>query len=169
MDFGESGDDHGCWILEFGDDRGASRTEFVPLADRRFVTVDVDLTDGQSRLPAAATSGPEETDQSRRLLSPQQFPLTDAVVRVRYRATEEQHRRVDHAALERLIADAGAHKLYGGIQWEPVREQQARAEGLDESLGPLDALALWLEAQNMNGAQGAALQALLGEWLEAEA
>ena len=61
------------------------------------------------------------------------------------------------------------HKLYGGIQWLAVREQQARAEGLDESLGPQDALALWLEAQNMNGAQGAALQALLGEWLEAEA
>ena len=227
-DFGEADVEHGVYVLEFGDDVFEGyEYEFVPLADRRFATVDHDLTqdssgeraashaegegptlaytseggpDAQAEGMGARTLWPEdsraevsrlasgenaETSQDPIGLSPASpaldptdalaaaiaasFPLTDTVARVRYRASEEQHRRVDHQALERLIADAGAHKLYGGIQWEPVREQQARAEGLDESLGPQDALALWLEAQSLNGAQGAALQALLGEWLEAEA
>jgi hypothetical protein len=88
------------------------------------------------------------------------------VVRVRYRASEEQHRRVDHAALQRLLADAGAHRVFGGIQWQPVRESRTRAEGMDETVEPLAALDLWLEAQSMNGSEGAALKALVAGYLE---
>ena len=206
-DFGEAGELHGCWILEFGEDRGAA-WEFVPLTDRRFVTVDVDLTDPLGAEPpnecpncegrgwiAYATHAPgcngfcseygcpvqeqaqceqcggsslgslDETDAIASSIAAE-FPLTDAVVRVRYRATEEQHHRVDQSALLRLLDDAGIHRLYGGLAWEPVRENRTRAAGVDETLAPLDAVGLWLEAQSMNGAEGDALKTLTAAYLE---
>lgn len=220
-DFGEADVAHGCWLLESDRHGDFVSAEFIPLEDRRFVTVDVDLTDssngradsheaerGLARLHAegelddqepgmrARTPGPTglraeasrlasgenaETSQDPIGLSPagpaldetdqiaaaimEQAPLTDAVVRVRYKASEAQHRRVDHAALQRLVMDAGAHRLYGGIAWQPVSERRSRAEGLDESLGPLEALGLWLEAAEVPAAEGEALRGLLGGWI----
>lgn len=110
----------------------------------------------------------DETDQIAAAIA-EHLPLTDAVIRVRYKATEEQHRRVDHAALHRLLADAGIHKLYGGLQWEAVRESRARVEGFDESLAPLSAVDLWLAANTVDDAQAASLRVLLAGYLEAEA
>jgi len=259
-DFGEADVPHGCWLLETSYDRDEQlsiRSSFQVLSGRRFVTVDVDLTQyssvkgaashtqeegprsptpgevrptleapgmrapnpesnrersgegaehgraafgnqhpdfllargleeypPESELRAASTkrlfeplqdkldelkerilSGIDETDLIAAAIAAK-FPLTDAVVRVRYRATEEQHRRVDHAALQRLVMDAGAHRLYGGVSWEPVRETRTRAAGLDESLPPLAAVDLWLAANTVDDGQAAALRALLGGWLE---
>jgi exonuclease SbcD len=199
LDFGEQSNDPGVWILEFGDEMLST---FVPLSDRRFVTVDVDLTGEVSEPGRAVPSGSNtppsggsvERDSKPVLRSSMQrptgdsgsltsldetdliaaaiateFPLTDAVVRVRYKATEAQHRRVDQAALLRLLDDAGIHRLYGGLAWQPVREQRVRAEGLDEGLPPLVAVDLWLVANTVDGAQAEALRALLAGYLEAVA
>jgi exonuclease SbcD len=59
MDFGEAEVRHGCYILEVEGDAQASSTttEFVPLSDRRFITVDVDLGDFEY-----AVSDLDETD-----------------------------------------------------------------------------------------------------------
>lgn len=47
MDFGEADVEHGVWIYETRSDGGPTYApEFVPLEDRRFVTVDVDLVEG---------------------------------------------------------------------------------------------------------------------------
>lgn len=72
--------------------------------------------------------------------------LSGAVIRVRYHATPEQAAQIDHAAIERALYDAGAHKVFA-IEPTIIRERRARAESLDESLDPLEALDAWMLAQ----------------------
>ncbi len=128
VDFGEAGHDHGCVIL----DTDTGTHEFRVLKDRAFVTVGVSIDD---------THGWSlDSDED----------LADAVVRVRYRATEEQHRRVDTAALKKAILDAGAHKVFQ-ISAEIVKADRARVQGVDENLDPAAALALWCEANEVDG------------------
>jgi hypothetical protein len=71
--------------------------------------------------------------------------LRDAVVRVRYRATEEQARRIDHRKIEAALLDAGAWKVHS-IQPEIVRAERARVAGIDEQMGPMEALGLYIES-----------------------
>lgn len=221
-DFGEQGNESGVWIL---DPEHPADYEFVKLQDRRFVTVDVDLTQDSSvkgavshtqeegpcsptpgevrRTPEAPgmrapnpesnhercggvaehgraafgannepdcppAHGLDETDLiAAEIVAQGNGQLEGAVVRMRYRASEAQHRRVDHAALLRLLDDAGVHKLYGGLAWEPVREQQTRVAAMDETLAPLAALDLWLAAELVGEPEAGALRALLGEWAQA--
>lgn len=191
-DFGEQANEPGVWLL---DPEQPADYEFVKLQDRRFVTVDVELTDlfayapkGNGRNPCFGPCGDpicqdhgcrhvytaeadrvvDETDLiAAEIVAQGNGQLEGAAIRVRYKATEAQHRRVDHAALLRLLDDAGVHKLYGGLAWEPVREQQTRVAGMDETLAPLAALDLWLAAEEIGEPQAAALRALLGEWVKA--
>lgn len=170
LDFGEAGFEHGVWVLDLAMPNLGFTPEFVPLADRRFVTVNVDLTEGLPKvvngfgLPTTI----DETDLVAASIS-EQLPFTDAIVRVKYRATEEQHRRVDHQALEKLVADGGAHRLYGGIDWDPVRETRARQEGLDEAVEPLAAVAMWCAANEVDDAPAEALTDLTAGYLESVA
>ena len=128
------------------------KAQFVALFDRQFLTLEPRFVEIAGELAFADPPGDVE----------------GAIVRVRYAVTEAEARRINQAKIQDDLLALGAQKVI--LQPKLVREQQVRAEGLDESLGPLDALALWLEAQSLNGAQGgAALQALLGRWLEAEA
>lgn len=166
-DFGEAGFEHGVWLLDLpaqgaylNGDRGAP--EFVPLADRRFVTVHVDLVTAEAF--SLAQTG--EFDETATIAATVCEPLTDAVVRITYRATEEQHRRVDHAALTGLLHDAGVHKAYGGIHWDPVRETRARVEGVDEQLAPIDAVTAWCRANEVDDAPTLALEQLTTTYLE---
>lgn len=160
MDFGEQETVHGVWILNSDD---PEFPEFVEIADRRFVTIDVDLTDAQVESDAAELRI-DETDTIAASIAVR-LPLTDAVVRVRYRATEEQHRRVDQRAILSLLEDAGIHKLYGGLSWEPVRENRARVAEMDESLTPFAAVDLWLDAEKIEDEPSDALRELIGGWL----
>lgn len=186
-DFGEASFDHGVWIIDV-DTLGVSREpEFVPLTDRRFVTVNVDLcpeagnkitalrtldgsVNGATNIPEniRAEYSPDETDAIAAAIS-EQFPLADAVVRVTYRATEEQHRRVDHTAIKALLDDAGVHKVYGGIHWDPVRETRARVAGVDEQLDPLAAVTAWCGANDVDDAPALALEQLTTTYLEGAA
>lgn len=192
-DFGEQGNEPGVWLL---DPEQPADYEFVKLQDRRFVTVDVDLSalteaaglrptevestgahpvasfsPAEGNVPATAAASESALDETdliaAEIVAQGNGQLEGAVVRVRYKATEAQHRRVDHAALLRLLDDAGAHKLYGGLAWEPVREQQTRVAAMDETLAPLAALDLWLAAERVGETEAGALRALLGEWAQA--
>lgn len=175
LNFGDAGFEHGVYILDVGD--GPATTEFVPLTDRRFVTVTVDLTEALPMVDLVDPTGAvvsrviglDETDIIAAAIAAEVFNLPDAVVRVKYRATEEQHRRIDHAALEGFLAEAGAHRLYGGIDWDPVRTTRARQEGLDESIEPLAAVGMWIDANSVDDAPGRALRDLTAGYLEAVA
>lgn len=157
--FGEETVSHGVWILELGE---TTTAEFVAIPDRRFVSVTVDLTEEGQVVPGLL----DETDVVAAAIAAR-LPLSDAVVRVKYRATEEQHRRVDDAALEAFLADAGAHKVFGGIQWDAVRASRARVEGMSESLDPAESVSLWCTANEVEESRADALHGLARDWLVA--
>jgi hypothetical protein len=89
-------------------------------------------------------------------------------VRVRYRATAEQARRVDQQAIRRAVHEAGAHKLYA-VQPDIVRTGRARVEGADESMDEREAMYRWLVSQGINdfSDQAAAVVDRHADYLEA--
>jgi DNA repair exonuclease SbcCD nuclease subunit len=89
--------------------------------------------------------------------------LTDATVRIRYRAAEDQHRRINVPALRKLLADAGAHKLYA-VEPTILRAGRERVKGLDETANPGAALDAWCEAQAIPQGQREGLHALMEKW-----
>lgn len=144
LNFGEARDEHGVWIIDTETD---VEPRFVPIESRRFVTVDIPAIE-----PTIDGEEIDETDCIAAYIA-ERFPLEDAVVKIRYRATEEQARRVDQAALRRLVADAGAHKLYA-IQPEIIRSTRARAKGIDETIDERRALTEWYALQASAGQYG---------------
>lgn len=148
--------DHGCWIVTLDDQRLAPEARFVPLDDRRFVTVDVDLT------REAIADGTTETDEIAGWVMASQIagPLEGAVVRLRYRATEEQHRRVDRRALLGLLEEAGVDKVHGPT-WEPVRSTRARVEVDGDGITDHEALQMWVDAVRLGEEQGRSVHLLL--------
>lgn len=176
LSFGEAHVDHGVWLLEMGDERlGTHRPEFIPFDGRRFITVDIDLlaeaeaNDYLNRKVAAGEanstwgSTSDETDWVAVAIA-QQFPLTDAVVRIRYRASEEQHRRVDRDSLKRLCLDAGAARVFQIVP-DIVRGSRARAEHVDETVEPITALDAWVTANDVPDRQADLLRTLASELL----
>ena len=158
-DFGEEGVPHGVWMLDLP--AGDVIARFQGLHDRRFVTIDCDLT--QDRIIASSTIDPGIYEHPTDILSvsiAEHFPLTDAVVRLRYRCTEEQQRRIDLPAIKKLLADAGVHKLYQ-VAPEIVREDRARVAGVDENLSPQEALRAWVLANGLSEDQAARLRELM--------
>jgi exonuclease SbcD len=102
LNFGEADVEHGVWIAGVGEELFSA--EFVPLDGRRYVTVDVDLTDPPNG------SGDDATDVIAGAIT---LPIADAIVRIRYRCSEAQARRVDvHAGRRR---DVGAARRFGGV------------------------------------------------------
>lgn len=165
-DFGESSYEHGVWILGDLSAHGQMEAEFVPIADRPFVTVDADLTDGLIfELDRVGRATIDETDAIAARIS-DKLPLTDAVVRIRYRATDEQHRRVDAAALKGFCLDAGAHKVFQIVP-EIVRASRARVEGVDETLDERTALDSWCTANTLDELQRRSAHALLDRLMQA--
>ncbi len=151
VDFGEAGESHGCWT--FDSDSPASSLRFHPLEDRRFLTLEYDC-DSPVDMQFLAPEGDMLGFAS----------IEDAVVRVKYHASEEQHRRVDTAALKRRLLAAGAHRVFQ-ISAEIMKQDRARVQGVDENLDPATALALWCEANEINdGARGENLLQLLNRY-----
>lgn len=132
-DFGEGSTPHGVWILDV--DESGARAEFVAIADRAFVTLDADLTGGD-------TSGLAYVDIGR---AANEQPVDGAVVRARYTVTRDQARRVDQAALRDGLLGAGAHQVF--IEPRIVGENdRRRVEHVDEQLAPLAAVEAWCDA-----------------------
>jgi DNA repair exonuclease SbcCD nuclease subunit len=119
-DFGEADHEHYVWII----DTDADTYEWKVVPQRRFLTV-TDLNEWTR----------DDLDD-----------LEDAVVRVRYTAAPEEAAALDHAEVERALYDAGAHKVYEIVnEWRG--ERRARAEHVDETLDPLEAVDAWTVAQ----------------------
>ena len=112
----------------------SARARFLPVADRPFVTIESDGV-------ALSTAGPRVD----LCLFDDESELAGAIVRVRYSATEEQHRRIDHAAITAALYEAGAYKVTG-IHPTIERAARARVDGMDETMDERQALDAWLMA-----------------------
>lgn len=143
LNFGEASIDHGVWIL----DTERWRPEFVPIESRPFVTIDSLVFEPLEPITINC-------------------PVDGAIVKVRYKATADQARRIDHAAIRQALLDAGAHKVFS-IEPSIEREQRARVEGLDEDLTPSDALHAYAFANDIDDDTERAMQQRTGRYLEA--
>jgi DNA repair exonuclease SbcCD nuclease subunit len=119
MNFGEEKEPKVA--LEFNSDEPDHKMPHH-LPARRFVTID------------DATTGPHD--------------VTDAIVRVRLRRTEDELRELDRAALERELLDAGAARVL--IQVDVVRPSRARAERVTASLSLEESIAEWFNAADVD-------------------
>lgn len=174
VDFGEAKTEHGVWIIDT--EAGLNGNCFHPIEERRFLTIECDLTlpgggddltTGGALSPstiAPAESVLDETDLVAAAIS-EQLPLTDAVVRVRYRCTAEQARHVDVAALRGFMHEAGVSKIFS---LAPIieREDRARVEGVDESLTTMDALDAYLKSEAISPDKANELRRKTAEYLE---
>lgn len=154
VDFGEAETAHGCYLLELGGPADEWELTFLPIESRPFVTFDVAQV---------------HVDEDFLMLTEGYVPsveqFVDAVVRVRYTATEEQARRIDHPAIARALYDAGAHKVYA-IQPTIEREGRARVDGVDEDIAPLAAVDAWVTANEISTEHSGALVDLTSRYLQ---
>lgn len=156
LNFGEEKCEHGVWLLDIDEAIRPHRVhaDFLPIESRRFVTIDCDGV-------ALSTAGPRVD----LCLFDDEDEVAGAIVRVRYTATEEQQRRIDHQAIRQALVDAGAHTVrFAPPQIE--RENRARAEEIDETLSTADALRQWGIANAIADRDVHALQALTSGYLE---
>lgn len=132
--FGEEDLQPGYLIIDI--DGGVTTVERVPTSDRPLRTVRLDpdaLLVGEPDLP----------------------DVTDAVVRLVGARTDEQARALiaadrDSAAIDACFM-AGAAKVIGP-RWDTTRERRARSD-LHVDADPRDALARWLDTQNLTPAE----------------
>lgn len=152
VDFSEGESAHGCWLLDVGD--GPTAATFLPIESRPFITLDLETDEAY-----AVTTGDSDFSARRE--------YAGAVIRVRYRALEEEARWIDNAAITAALYDAGAHKVWQ-IEARVERASRARVE-VAEDLTPLAAYDLWSAANDVEAALATAARARLAEHLEAVA
>ncbi len=136
LDFGEAGYDHGCLLLEWDETLRLWEAEFRPLESRRFVTLDVDAEALISEFSAWTPSTAALPD------------FEDAYLRLRYTATEDEARRIDHDRIRELL-ELKAHRVW----IEPTIERARRDRGVQFADGQtrVDQLAAYLDAVGVNG------------------
>ncbi len=130
-DFGEESDPRGCWIIDIED----GTHEWIDLPARKFKTLQL----YEDELPRIIESPGEIAAFT---------GIKDAIVRVKYKATEELSRQVDGGAIIKALQDAGAHHV-AGIFPEVIKSDRTREAGITESTSPMEALEAWLKGQNM--------------------
>lgn len=142
--WGETAVPHGIWLY---DTEGEGRLRFVKIEDRPFVTVDVSVDETHGWSLASDDD------------------MTDALVRVKYTATEEQAKRIDEATIRSSLLAAGARKVF--VKATVERAARARvadvAEGIDDSA----AFEMWLQTQSIPEADLQALRDLNAGYSEA--
>ncbi len=87
-----------------------------------------------------------------------------AIIRVRYQATEDQARRVDHDGLRSELLAGGASRVT--IEPQIIRKERARSQQISEQLSPVDALAEYCDANGVEPDRALAMLARLKEWSE---
>lgn len=146
VDFGEAGHDHGCMIVTLDDD-GTATSEFVPLEDRPFVTIEASF-DHQALELEWATTG-----------------LDGAVVRFRYTATPDQARLVDHDEIRAKLLSFGAHRVHA-IQATIIAADRARSSAVTDETGPAEAVDAYIASRELDDATGGQLRDRSAAYLE---
>jgi exonuclease SbcD len=119
-DFGEENDPRGAYIV----DLDTREVTWHHLPTRYFLTLDLEVGDDiEDILHGQPTGG--------------------AIVRARYRATQEESKQFDHAKIIQALYDAGAYHV-AGVFPEIDRGERSREASITESTGPIDALKKWL-------------------------
>ena len=88
----------------------------------------------------------------------------DAIVKLRYTATAEQAKRIDHRKIRDALYAAGAHKVYK-IEATVERETRARVE-ISDKLGELEALDLYLASQGVEEPMAGRVRERIGRYLQ---
>jgi exonuclease SbcD len=128
VDFGEEKDPRGCWIV----DLEARTHEWVDLPALRFWTVNLeDDQDVQAWLDGLIGTG-DDFEAAK-----------NAIVRVKYRCSEELAKKVDHQAFIKRLEQENPH-LIAGVFPEIIRSERGRETSLNETTKPLEALEKWL-------------------------
>jgi exonuclease SbcD len=157
-DFSEAEQPHGFAVVDVG--RPELAPQWVEVEQRPFVTVDVGSMDEPDAFLNDArhwlTDWFDDCGAS----------VTDAVVRFRYQATEDEARRVDHRAISDALYAAGAHKVYA-IEAQIDRPTRVRVESASTALSPAEALDLWLDHQEVPAERGESMRVAAGEYEEA--
>ena len=135
-DFAEASEEKG-WLLVEIDEDGLRYVQGESSGARDFVDIDLaeDIEQGLDELVAGNV-----------------VDVRGAVVRVKYTATPEVARTVDHAAIRRALYAAGAVKVHGPFA-TITRTVTEKAEGLDESTGMGQGWKQWADLQGLTGAQ----------------
>jgi DNA repair exonuclease SbcCD nuclease subunit len=157
LNFGEANVPHGVWIVDLDDQyEHGVRAEFFPITSPPFVTIDVDVAAGGDVFAAdphnLIIDAIDDSD------------VGGAVVRLRYLATASQQRTIDPGMLRLVLLEDGARM----VKVEPtiVREDRARAAGVDENLAPLAALDMYLDANEIPADQADRMRARTALYLE---
>lgn len=76
------------------------------------------------------------------------WDIKDSIVRLHYSCTEETAKQINRKQLEQSLYDAGAF-FVSEIKTDIERSDRARDNSVNESLGPVDALAKWCANQGI--------------------
>ena len=145
-DFAEEIEDKGWWLVDLTED--GVRTEWCSSSPRPFLTIELpDPTAWEGTLSMLAGF------------------LPGAVVRVRYQATPEVARTVDHGGIRRALYAAGAVKVHG--PFAQIEHVVTRLENpVDEETSPLAGWRAWGRLQGYDTTQLERLDRKVVEALE---
>jgi len=136
LNFGEGGE-HGCWIVTLPPELIAPAPEFIPIASRQFVTLDIAPGDDVWEVPEGA------------------------YVRARLRLSEDEAQHFDPLELRRALLEAGAVAVRLDIDVE--RPTRQRAE-ISEQLGPQEVMALYCDAAGIDDPLRSTMLETIKEW-----
>lgn len=146
IDFNETAEDKGAWIVALT----AREPEVAWHSSNPRPFVDLDLED-----PAAWETATAALNGN----------VNNAVVRVRYQATPEVARTIDHGGIRRTLYAAGAAKVHG--PFAQIEHSVTRTENpVDEQTSPLAGWREWAKLQGIDGDDFARLDARVQEALE---
>lgn len=132
IDFAEADEDKGWWLVEIGE--GATNIEWRSSSPRPFVDIDLDVSEGLITW------------------KPRDLFVEGAVVRVKYTATPEVARTVDHNAIRRELYAAGAVKVHGPFA-TITRAVTEASDALSEDTDAWTGWQEWATLQGLNGSQ----------------
>jgi DNA repair exonuclease SbcCD nuclease subunit len=155
LSFGEPGE-HGFWIVDVSP-AGAVEFTSVPLSSRPFITIDV-----EAEAVLWAQDEDDCHDAVEHLVGIDD--LTDAFVKLRYSATEDEARRIDQGKVRQSIEEAGAYRVW--IEQTVERAHRERGSVIDDAGTRVDQLAAYLDAIGTNGDVAPAMLERASTYLE---
>jgi len=128
INFGEEKDDKGVCVVNI--EKGQTSYEFIPLPARKFVTIEVNISEEQE--PTNALIGEIE-----------KYDLSEAVVRVFYTMSAEKEDLMDFKRINSALE--GAFLVTTIAKRSQPEERRKRVEEITEDLGMLEAMDKYIQ------------------------